>query len=312
MENDGVLVVGSANMDLVIVAERFPNPGETILGERFEMFPGGKGANQAVASAKMGGKTYFIGKMGNDSFHNALVENMTRDGVDLSCLLIDEKLKTGTALITVDAQGENEIIVISGSNMALCPGDISMHESIFGEVSVVLTQLEIPVDAVQMTAELARKYQRTFILNPAPARELPVKLYMLLDYIIPNESELELLTGRKIDSVDAAVQAGQILISRGVGKVIVTMGETGALLVEPEHSQLFPAIRVNPVDTTAAGDAFNGALASVLAAGRSLDKAIKTANIAAGIAVTRMGAQTSMPTMDEVEKYKVEKIEETL
>lgn len=300
MEKKGVLVVGSSNMDLVVTAERFPDPGETVFGKNFEMFPGGKGANQAVCSARLGSKTIFIGKMGNDDFRERLSKILYESEVDISNLLIDNESHTGTALISVDGNGQNQIIVISGSNMKLGSDDVEAKADLFAEASVVLTQLEIPLKTVVRTAELAKENNSIFILNPAPALRLPDKLLALTDYLTPNEIELEILSGIKITDQDSIQNASTSLINRGVKNVIVTLGAKGAMLVNQNTIKHFSVPHVNVIDSTAAGDAFNGAFASSLAEGHSPDEAIEFANKIASISVTRMGAQSSMPYLNEI------------
>jgi ribokinase len=293
-QRETVLVVGSANMDLVVACERFLRPGETMLARDFAMYPGGKGANQAVACARLGGCVRFLGKMGDDPFREALAESLRRDGVLLDGLLTDEEAATGVALITVDGAGENTIVVASGSNMRLTPADLDAHAHLFAEAAVVLTQLEIPLETVARAAELAHAHGALFVLNPAPARPLPDALLAQVDFLTPNESEAAQLAGFASDETTAEASAGALL-RRGVRHVLVTLGEEGALLVTADRTERFPAFRVQPVDTTAAGDAFNGALAYALADGQPLDEAIRLANAVAGYAVTRRGAQPSMP-----------------
>ena len=301
MDREGVLVVGSANMDMVVTTDRFPYPGETIFGKKFQTFSGGKGANQAVACAKLGIKTYFIGKIGNDDFGEALTKNMRRDGVNLDHIFIDPKESTGTALITVDNEGQNEIIVISGGNMNLSPSDIDSKIKLFRQVKVVLSQLEIPLDTVLKTAELCKNEGSVFILNPAPAFQLPDKLLNQIDFLTPNEIELAMISGLNVDDEESAANAAQVLINRGVGNVIVTMGAMGSLWVSKNKIVKFPTLKVQAVDTTGAGDAFNGALAFSLAKGNNSEKSIEFANRVASISVTRMGAQSSMPYYHEIE-----------
>ena len=303
MAREGVLVVGSANMDMVVNTARFPRPGETVLGRSFAMFPGGKGANQAVACAKLGGNVTFIGRMGKDVFRDRLFAGMRRDGVRLKRVAIDPVLPTGIAVITVDRTGQNQIIVASGSNMALRPADINRHRAAFDNASVLLVQLETPLPAVRHAVVLAKRRKLTVILNPAPAQRLPRPFLHMLDYITPNESELSVLTGLAVDGIPSAERAARRLLVSGVKGVIVTIGAKGCLAVTAEGSSIFPAYRVKPVDTTAAGDAFNGALAFGLAAGLSLEAALPFANGVAALSVTRMGAQTSMPTMREVRAF---------
>jgi ribokinase len=306
MERNGVLVIGSANMDLVISAERFPNPGETIFGNKFEMFPGGKGANQAVCSTKLGGKTYFIGKMGKDNFSKTLKENMENEGVDLAHLLLDENHNTGTALITVDGKGENEIIVISGSNMQLTPEDIESKKELFKKVKLVVCQLEIPIGTVLKSAQLAKDNNIPFILNPAPAAVLPQEIFSLIDYLTPNEMELSMLAGLQIKRDGSLKEASEKLLQKGIKNVIVTLGSKGAVLINNYTEKYFPAPSVEVVDTTGAGDAFNGALAYALANEDSIEKAIQLAISVASFSVTKMGAQSSMPKLEEVSTYFIE------
>lgn len=298
-----MLVVGSANMDLVIRCDRFPDPGETIFGSTFATFPGGKGANQAVCCAKLGGDVAFMGRMGKDIFCDRLSENMRQEGVGLEHLLIDPTEPTGTALITVDHSGQNEIIVVSGSNMRLRPEDVLRHRAAFAEAAIVLLQLEIPLDTVMQAAALARQNDALVVLNPAPACQLPEELFRMVDYITPNESEASLLTGVPVTDPASAEQAGRALLKRGVQNVIITLGAAGCLLVNPRQTRIFPARRVQAIDTTAAGDAFNGALAYALAEGSTLEGALAFANTVAAYAVTKLGAQSSLPTKKELEVF---------
>jgi ribokinase len=303
MTDHGVLVVGSANMDLVVMAQRFPQAGETVFGGHFGMFPGGKGANQAVACAKLGGRTYFIGKMGKDVFRDKLLASMRQDGVRSNYILYHPTEATGIALITVDGRGQNAIVVVSGSNMKLLPSDLDHQKTIFTRIRVVLLQLEIPLPTVTRAVELAHQSGATVILNPAPARKLSRSLLKWVDYLTPNETEAELLTGLPVHSFRSAERAAARLLRAGVQNVIVTLGKRGCVLVNPEKTELFPAVRVKPLDTTAAGDAFNGALAYSLARGTPLLDAIPFANAVAAFSVTRLGAQSSMPTMKELRSF---------
>ena len=303
MIRNRILVVGSANMDMVVLTKRFPQPGETVFGGRFGMFPGGKGANQAVAAARLGGQVFFLGKMGRDLFQEKLTASMKKDGVRLERLAIDPEEPTGIALITVDDEGQNEIVVVSGSNMKLLPEDIERERSIFGSVRIVLLQLEVPLPTVVRTAKIAREHAVTVVLNPAPARRLPKTLLRTIDYLTPNETELEQLSGIPVSRTSAAERAARRLLDQGVKNILVTMGAKGCLLVNGRGARLYPARKVKPVDTTAAGDAFNGAFAYALASGQSLDEAIPFANAAAAVSVTRVGAQSSMPMMMEVRAF---------
>jgi len=303
MKRRGILVVGSANMDLVLRARRFPAPGETVFGEAFAMHPGGKGANQAVCAAKLGGNVRFVGKVGRDIFGGDLTRGMRRDGVRLEHLLVDSSSPTGTALIAVDGKGQNEIVVISGSNMNLAPGDIRRARRAFDGAGVLLLQLEVPLETVAAAAAIARRRGITVLLNPAPARALPRTLLALVDYLTPNETELGQLAGLSVTGLPSAVRAARALLDRGVKGVVVTLGSRGALYVDRETFRRYTAPRVKPVDTTAAGDAFNGALAFALAGGRALPEAIPFANAVAALSVTRRGAQSSMPTLRDVRAF---------
>jgi ribokinase len=295
-----ILVVGSANMDLVVSCDRFPQPGETLFAHTFATYPGGKGANQAVAGARLGGRVLFLGKMGRDAFQKELERSLVQNGVCLDYLLTDPEAPTGVALITVDGQGQNEILVASGSNMKLTPAELEANRSLFAEASVVLLQLEVPVETVARAIELARQEGATVVLNPAPAQPLPASLLAGVDLLTPNETEAAVLTGLDVQDEASAEAAARHLLDLGVGTVIITLGARGALLVTPERAQRFPALRVQAVDTTAAGDAFNGALALALAQDAPWEAAVPFANAVAAFAVTRRGAQPSMPTLDEL------------
>ncbi|HEY6952975.1 MAG TPA: ribokinase, partial [Bacteroidota bacterium] len=259
--------------------------------------------NQAVCCAKLGAKVQFIGKMGDDVFRDSLVKGMKRDGVDLRYCSFDSSSSTGIALITVEESGENEIVVISGSNMKLRPSDIRKRSNAFAAASVVLLQLETPLETIIEAARLSRRYGAITLLNPAPGKRLPVRLLRVLDYLTPNETEIELMTGMKVRDRHTAVIAAKKLLRIGVSNVIITMGAKGCLLVSAEEVRMFPSYRVRAVDTTAAGDAFSGAFAFSLSRGDSKHEAIRFANAVAACAVTSMGAQNSMPTMAELKRF---------
>ncbi|HRS90870.1 MAG TPA: ribokinase [Candidatus Marinimicrobia bacterium] len=303
MTKNSVIIVGSANMDLVAQVDRYPQPGETVFGKKFGIYPGGKGANQAVACAKLGADTIFIGKMGDDIFRDRLVNNMESNGVHMEEIFIDSETPTGVALIYVDADGQNEIVVVSGSNMRLTERDIRSKEKLFERAKIVLCQLEIPLSAVEAAAILAKKNGAVFILNPAPACKLPASLLNGIDFLIPNEIELSFLTGQSVTDRASVISSSRKLINTGVGNVITTRGENGAILVNSDSWQEFPATPVKAVDTTAAGDAFNGAFAAALASGKPVNEAIPFANKVAAWSVTKQGAQTSMPTLADISNY---------
>jgi ribokinase len=298
-----VLVVGSANMDLVFSVAKFPRPGETLFASDFGMFPGGKGANQAVACARLGTRTFLMAKTGRDLFREKLVDSLRRSGVRLAHFMSDPAAPTGIALIGVDGKGENQITVVSGSNMKLLPADVRKRERIFSKVAVVLLQLEIPIPTVVTAANLAARAGALVVLNPAPARKLPGALLRRIDYLVPNETEADLLTGTPVHSLKSAAIAAGRLIQRGAGNVIVTMGSRGVLLVTPGSARLFPSPRVRAVDTTAAGDAFSGAFAGALAARMPVEEALTLACAVGAFSVTRRGAQASMPTARELRRF---------
>jgi ribokinase len=290
-----IVVVGSSNTDMVVKTARFPSPGETIIGGDFFMFPGGKGANQAVAAARLGGNVKFICSVGDDLFGTNALEGYQKDGIDVSYSKKCKEAPTGVALITVNAQGENEIVVASGANALLRPSNL---EGVDFENSIVLTQLETPIETVLY---LAQNTNSNLILNPAPAQSLPGEVLNWLFLITPNETEAELLTGIVVNDEESARKASQVFLDKGVQNVIITLGSKGAFFMNAEESFLTPAQKAKAVDTTAAGDVFNGAVAVGIAQGRSWKESILFANKAAGIAVTKMGAQASAPYLSEID-----------
>ena len=302
MTKNSILVVGSSNTDMIIKMERIPKPGETIIGGEFASAAGGKGANQAVGAARAGGAVTLIARVGQDMFGDKAIAGFIADGINVDHVVRDRTSPSGVALIFVGQNGENSIAVASGANARLTPADVRKAKSAFREANVVLLQLETPLDTVQVAAELAVAAGGRVILNPAPARPLPDKLLRRLYLLTPNESEAELLTGVAVDNEDGATKAANALLARGAQNVIITMGARGALVVGKNLRQLIPAFKVKAVDTTAAGDVFNGTLAFGLAEGRSLLEAARFASAAAAISVTRMGAQTSAPTRREIEQ----------
>lgn len=295
-----ILVIGSSNTDMVIKTNNFPVPGETILGGRFLMNAGGKGANQAVAAARLGGVVTFVGKIGDDIFGKQAVQQLEDEGINVNFVAVDPDNPSGVAMITVDRKAENTIVVAPGSNGTLSPEDFDKALSELYEAEFVLMQLEIPIPTVEYIARIAAQKQKKVILNPAPAAELSVELLQNLYIITPNETEAELLTKIKVSDESSALKAAEALHQKGVEIVIITMGAAGAFLLASGISELIKAPKVEAVDTTAAGDTFNGALVVALSEGRSIHDSILFANKAAAISVTRIGAQSSVPYRNEV------------
>ena len=300
--NPRILVLGSSNTDMIIKLDRIPRPGETILGGEFVTAPGGKGANQAVGAARAGGQVTFVARVGRDMFGEQAVAGFVRDGIAVDYVFRDPAAPSGVALIFVAKDGENSIAVASGANANLSPADVMKARPAFADASVLLMQLETPLATVQAAAELAAQRGLRVILNPAPARPLPDKLLRLVSILTPNETEAELLTGIAVKNDRSAAQAAGKLLGRGVQTVILTLGARGAFIATRESSQLIPGFKVKPVDTTAAGDIFNGALAVALAEGKPLPSAVRFANAAAALSVTKLGAQPSAPTRKEIER----------
>jgi ribokinase len=295
-----IVVVGSTNTDMVVKAARLPQPGETIIGGKFFMFPGGKGANQAVAAARLGGQVTLVANTGNDVFGKQSVSGFKQEGIDTTYIGRDAENPSGVALIGIDAKGENSILVAPGANMALSEADVDSAAEAIQAADVVLVQLEIPLPTVLHVVKRCAEWGRKLIVNPAPAHPLNEAFYKGLFAITPNETETELLTGTRVTDEVSARRAADVLLSRGVQHVIITMGSQGAYLHNADQSVLLPAPTVEAVDTTAAGDVFNGALAVGIADGLPIEQAISVACRAAAISVTRMGAQASAPYQNEM------------
>jgi ribokinase len=296
-----ILVIGSSNTDMVIKTEKLPAPGETILGGTFFMNPGGKGANQAVAASRLGGKVTFIAKRGNDLFGDQTVELLSKEGIDTQYIAKDAELPSGVALIIVNSKGENNIVVAPGSNGSLLPEDLPGDLFSPGRFEILVLQLEIPIMTVEYTTLTASENNIKVILNPAPAQKLHDYLYRHTWLITPDEVEAEILTGIKIRDNSSAENAATFFRNKGVKNVIITMGGKGAFLMSESFTGLVPGVAVIPVDTTAAGDVFNGALAVAISEGKDLKEAVEFANSAAAISVTRMGAQASAPYRNEID-----------
>jgi ribokinase len=295
-----ILVVGSSNTDMVIKTNNFPAPGETILGGRFLMNAGGKGANQAVAAARLGGMVIFVGKIGDDIFGKQAVQQLEDEGINVDFVAVDPENPSGVALITVDKKGENSIVVAPGSNGTLSPADFDKAIAELVDSEFVLMQLEIPIPTVEHIARLASQNRKKVVLNPAPASKLSDELLKNLYIITPNETEAELLTGIKVTDEHSALKAAMAINIKGVEVVIITMGSAGAFLLANGKYEIISAPKVDAIDTTAAGDTFNGALVVALSEGKTIQESIAFANKAAAISVTRIGAQSSVPYRKEI------------
>lgn len=301
MGNKKILVIGSCNTDMVIKSDRLPIPGETVIGGTFLMNAGGKGANQAVAAARQGGKVTFVSKTGNDVFGKQSIELYNAEGINTDFIFSDAKNSSGVALIMVDSHGENCIAVASGANGSLVPDDIEKAKNELDAADYVLMQLEIPMETVEYAAELAWKKGTPVILNPAPARALSDKLLKCLFLVTPNETEAEILSGIKVFDFNSAKQAADIISKKGVPNVVITMGAMGAFIKENDKYSLVEATKVEAIDTTAAGDCFSGTLVVSLSEGKTIQEAVRTASKASSITVTRMGAQSSIPYRNELQ-----------
>ena len=304
-----IVVIGSSNTDMVVKTSHLPVPGETVLGGDFFMNAGGKGANQAVAAARYGNRVVFVAKTGNDLFGEQVRKSMKEDGIVTDYVFIDEEHPSGVALITIDQKAENCIVVAGGANMYLKPEDIDKaKEEILGG-DVVLMQLETPIETVEYAAKMAAEAGVKVILNPAPAPAEPLSKELIsnLYLITPNRSEASRLTGIEVTDLASAQRAALALYDMGAKNVIVTLGSEGSLVYDGHMMMRVEAIKVEAVDTTAAGDTYNGVLASVIAEGKSLIDAVHEANIAGAISVTRMGAQPAAPTHEEIIAMKKKK-----
>jgi ribokinase len=300
MQEKKIVVIGSCNTDMTIKADRLPVPGETILGGTFFMNPGGKGANQAVAAARMGGNVTLISKTGNDVFGKQSVMLFAAENIKTNYIFTDPKHPSGVALITVDSNGENCIVVASGANAYLTPADIDTTITAIEGSELILMQLEIPIETVEYVAELAASKGIKVILNPAPARALSNALLKNLYIIIPNKSEAEILSGIKVTDIESAKQAAEIISTKGVDIVVITLGSQGALIKEYADYHFVEAYQVNAVDTTAAGDTFCGTVCVGLSEGKSILDSVKMAARSSALTVTRMGAQASLPYRSEL------------
>ena len=299
MSKKGILVIGSSNTDMTVKTKELPRPGETVLGGVFTMGAGGKGANQAVAAQRLGGKVKFICKVGKDIFGDNAIAQYKKEGLDTSGILRSEQ-PSGVALISVDQHAENCIVVASGANGDLTEADIKACEKDLKECSILLLQLETPIPSVLKAAKTAHEAGATVVLNPAPACPLPEELFKYIDLFIPNETELSTFSGMPVGNVQEAEKAAAAMQVKGVGKLIVTMGSKGALICEGGPSVFVPAHKVKAVDTTAAGDTFCGALCVAVSEGKSLEDAARFACAASALTVQKMGAQDSIPYRSDI------------
>ncbi|XOQ21019.1 MAG: ribokinase [Pseudomonas shahriarae] len=290
-------------MDLVTRASRLPRGGETLVGQSFATVPGGKGANQAVAAARLGAEVAMIGCIGSDAYGAQLRDALLVEGID--CQAVSEVPgSSGVALIVVDDSSQNAIVIVAGSNGQLTPASLLAFDAVLQAAEVIVCQLEVPMDTVGYALKRGRELGKTVILNPAPASgPLPADWYACIDYLIPNESEASALSGVPVDSLDSAKVAATHLLKAGAGKVIVTLGSQGALFADGQGFEHLLAPKVQAVDTTAAGDTFVGGFAAALASGQSEAEAIRFGQVAAALSVTRAGAQPSIPTLHDVQGF---------
>lgn len=298
-----IVVVGSSNTDMIIQAARIPRPGETILGGRFSMAAGGKGANQAVAAARAGGKVSFVARVGDDVFGRQAIEGFKTDGIDVRHVTQDKEAASGVALIFVASDGENSIGVASGANGCLSTSDVEKAKDVIASASVLVMQLETPLETIAAAAKIASSHNVPVILNPAPAQPLSDDILKHISIITPNETEAELLTGIKVEGEQGAADAAKVLLDKGLKIAIVTLGSRGAFVMTSGEQYLIPAFKVEPIDTTAAGDVFNGTLAVALSEGKALKDAVCFASAAAALSVTKLGAQPSAPARKDIDVF---------
>ena len=300
-----IVVVGSLNMDLVVEVPTIPLPGETVLGKNFATFPGGKGANQAVAAARLGALVSLIGRVGQDAFGDQLLASAQADGINVSHVGRDESAATGVAMIVVDDKGQNSIAVASGANFCLTADHVREAWGALEEIDILVMPLETPLETIATAVDLAHQSGVTVVLNPAPAQLLPEQILAKIDVLVPNEPETAQLTNMSIGTADEREESANQLLALGVGNVVLTLGSHGALVLDGKTKRFtdVPANQVEVVDTTAAGDAFVAALAVGLGEGKSLTEAAKFANAVGALAVTKLGAQPSLPLRDEVEGF---------
>jgi ribokinase len=300
-----ITVIGSLNLDMVVYAKKIPRPGETVMGKNFKQVPGGKGGNQADASAKLGADVVMIGCIGNDVIGTMLKNSLKTDGVNVDSVLINEEEATGIAAIVVEDSGNNAITVVPGANYKLRVQDIESLSAIIKRSKVILLQLEVPIESVRASLKIGRESGAVTILNPAPAAELDEEIYRYAEILTPNESELEVLTGHNTETLEQVEAAGKILVGKGTKEIIVTLGQNGCMHINKYGAMHYKAYKVKAVDTTAAGDGFNGALAVSIDEGNTIEEAIKFAMKVGAMIVTREGAQTSLPLKKEIDAFDI-------
>lgn len=304
MKKTGKLaVLGSINADHILNLTQFPRPGETVIGKQYQVAFGGKGANQAVAAGRSGAKISFLACVGEDDIGQRIRQQLVEDKIDVMPVEVVAGESTGVALIFVNAEGENSIAIHAGANAALTPALVEKHQQTIVEADALLMQLESPLESVLAAAKIARQHQTQVILNPAPARPLSDELLALVDMITPNETEAEILTGIPVNSDEDAARAATVLHDKGIASVLITLGSRGVWLSESGNGQRIAGFKVKAVDTIAAGDTFNGALITALLEDKPMDQAVRFAHAAAAIAVTRAGAQPSVPWRDETDSF---------
>lgn len=304
MKTSGKLVVlGSINADHILNLDSFPTPGETVTGNQYQVAFGGKGANQAVAAGRSGANIAFIACTGEDDIGERVRQQLANDRIDVAPVSVIAGESTGVALIFVNGEGENVIGIHAGANAALSPALVEAQKTRIAQADALLMQLESPLESVMLAAKIAHQHQTQVILNPAPARELSDELLALVDIITPNETEAEKLTGIRVENDDDAAKAAQALHSKGIDTVIITLGSRGVWASVKGEGQRVPGFKVQAIDTIAAGDTFNGALITALLEDKPLNEAIRFAHAAAAIAVTRKGAQPSVPWREEIDEF---------
>lgn len=298
-----ILVLGSFVMDQVVSTPRAPENGETIIGNSFAVFPGGKGANQAVTAARLGGTVTMAGKVGDDAYGETFLKVLKEEGIDNSFVEVDKENGTGVGFVTLEENGDNRIIVVPGANLKYTKEELAKLDAVLDETEILIIQLEMDLDVMEEAIKMAQEKGVKVIANPAPGQVLSDKFLSYVDYLTPNETELEILTGMPVNNVDDTIEASKYLLNKGIDNIIVTLGDNGALVVTPDFVEHVEGYQVEVRDTVAAGDSFNGALAVSIVEGVSLQEAVKLANATGALTVTKDGAIPSIPSREEVEDF---------